>query len=858
MEALTGGSNDISAENGNININGNLYGLHANGETSNNRVSVKNGITSITGGIAGGVVAGNGGKNEIIGEGSSTINIVGASGLISSGKGVLNTPSSNLVTNIGGKINISGDTGAALSATSNGSNYVVGKDVDLLGKTAGVFASTGSINEVTAIGGTLSIKGKNGVEAAQGGRNDISAENGTIIIEGSTLGVQANGGKNEIIGEGNTNITITGGFEGMSSDGLGANNAALSSNGKVSIIGQQGNALSATNQSSNYVLGKDVDISGADTGVFASGGSINEITGNGGIVKIQGGISGMESFTGGSNDVSATKGSINIAGDVYGVYADGNSSHNRVAIEDGNINITGNNVSGLAASNGGKNEIIGEGNSTITINGSSGLVSSGKAPLGDPSSNSVSNTNGKINIYASQGAAVSAINNGSNYVIGKDIDLFGATAGVIASNGSLNQITSSGTLNITGANGVEANGPGSYNDIEAKNLNITATSIGMKNDGGTNDITVEQNATFNINGTQMAAGIYTASGHQQITANGQVLFNVTSTQDNAYGIYGSASVSAGSVSMTIKGDLSALIMNGGGNITANTINLTAQSDNNASGMIAKAGMVNTIQSHAGQALDLILQTIQGGGKGTAMSADAGTNIITGYSQNGGNGDNIAIHGNLIAQNGGKNTIITGSGDDRIVINGDINRDGNANSQNTISSGDGNDTIVINGTIAGTGALYIDGGSGYNTLVLQAGSVEEFISRYSAWLNSLDSNILKGIQSIEFSGVDINDLLTHPDLAAFMQYASDNSILVTGVAGFAMQANDSFVDSMDEIPSEEVTQTAHPSHLSRMMEFEEDDSHETNHLDTASLNDSYHEQTGENLLAFSKILIVTAC
>ncbi|MCC8193512.1 MAG: hypothetical protein LIP28_02545, partial [Deltaproteobacteria bacterium] len=115
-------------------------------------------------------------------------------------------------------------------------------------------------------------------------------------------------------------------------------------------------------------------------------------------------------------------------------------------------------------------------------------------------------------------------------------------------------------------------------------------------------------------------------------------------------------------------------------------------------------------------------------KSYAMYAEgiAAENRITGGSEN----DLVVVNGNIDVAKGGKNSIHTGAGDDHIRLNGAV----------------------------GSGALDVQGGDGYDVLVLMASSVSEFNARYKAWLTGLTPEQMAGfgIESIRVSGGMDND------------------------------------------------------------------------------------------------------
>lgn len=349
------------------------------------------------------------------------------------------------------------------------------------------------------------------------------------------------------------------------------------------------------------------------------------------------------------------------------------------------------------------------------------------------------------------------------------INASGIEAGFDARHSGQNVINVTGAIDVTvhgnsNASGVLAQGNQSTiasNTISSDSFSLSVTNTGdiagsratgvensvspiSTSSGGENIITVGHDTTIDVSAqgqAALAAGFYsTGIGTQTLTAGGDVDVNVTSTAGKAYGVFGGSSITGDSVTMTIKGDLSAIVLDGKATVTGSTISLNAESANGTSyGMYSPGSgfsvVSNTVQSSSGQALNLEISADY------AMYATAGKNVILGHSVSGGEGDVIQLNGDIYRSGSGSNQITTGAG---------------------------NDTIILDGIISGAGALTVDGGAGADTLILQAADLGEFIARYGSWLNGLGSTILKGVEKIEFSGIDdLNDL--RPGLDNFFTF-----------------------------------------------------------------------------------------
>ena len=160
-----------------------------------------------------------------------------------------------------------------------------------------------------------------------------------------------------------------------------------------------------------------------------------------------------------------------------------------------------------------------------------------------------------------------------------------------------------------------------------------------------------------------------------------------------------------------------------------------------------------------------------GGNADVKSGAGNDNIIVGrdisLQDNGKNGvsslsfqledgdDKFTLNGN-ISNTGGNLKINAGSGNDTILIKGNVSAALNGN--NVIDCGEGNDTVTLNGHID-AGALTIDGGDGHDMLVLTAANNNAFISNYKDWLSDLSSSGSLATSNIETIRLDVRGLQT---------------------------------------------------------------------------------------------------
>lgn len=123
------------------------------------------------------------------------------------------------------------------------------------------------------------------------------------------------------------------------------------------------------------------------------------------------------------------------------------------------------------------------------------------------------------------------------------------------------------------------------------------------------------------------------------------------------------------------------------------------------------------------------------------------------------------------------TIDTGLGNDHIEINGDI-----INNKPTgniiVDAGEGNDSVILNGKIdaptsntpladrggyyEGDTGFYLTGGEGYDTLILKADSIGQFIEYYGSWLRGITDGKLSNLnfESIVIQGLTAEEASTN--------------------------------------------------------------------------------------------------
>ncbi|MBB5144108.1 beta strand repeat-containing protein [Desulfovibrio intestinalis] len=761
-------------------------GIFASGG-SINEVTAMDGDVTVTGHR--GLEAVSGGSNDVSVEGQGNITVEGEI----FGAGAFNLSSNNKLTAEQGAVTVTASNGSALVA-ADGSNEVTGKDVNITGSSSGLNAAGLGSNTVTGTGGSVTIKGDSSAVyatantggAAHVGNKIIGQGDTAITIEGGATGMNATGGgRNEVVGQGNNVITVTGEWDGMSADGALSANSILAVDGTVNVTGQDAEGLSAIRNGANYIIGKNVNITGASgqtvpgggmsgaAGIFASGGSINEVTAMDGNVTVTG-HRGLEALSGGSNDVSVEgQGNITVEGEIFGAGAFNQSSNNTLTAEQGTVTVTASNGSAIVAADG-SNEVTGR---DVNISGSSsGLNASGMG------NNTVTGTGGSITIKGDSSAVYATANTGGaahvgNKIIGQGdtaITIEGGATGMNATGGGRNEVVGQGSnvITVTGEwDGMSADGALSANSIHAPGgtvnvsgqYGVSATSGGANYIIGKNiDISGARQESSPAGPPTEGAGLFVSNaGDNQITASDGGTINISGARGMEVIGAGYNDVSIdGHGSIDVEGELFGMQASGASSsnilsLDSGNVNVTANyapgTTNNATAMSALNGGHNEINSD-GSVTVSITATAAGANNAVAMWAKGGgsLNII-----NGGQNSSVNITAQdgqgtaLSANDGGRNEISLGAGS-QITIQGNIKTDGNAASENKIVvSGSGN-TVTVAGNVAQGSLNIVANADNTFTLILQASDMNEFASRYADWLNGLtDIGFFAGLTSVQF-------------------------------------------------------------------------------------------------------------
>ena len=729
-------SNTIETTDGNVNVSGSAsgsspgYGMSAS-DFGSNTITTGSGSVTVSG-SGGGVSASSSGTNSIETK-SGDVNVSG-----SGGYGMAASSGRNTITTESGNVTVSGPGGSGDGMRANfaGSNSITTEsgNVTVSGSRpnsgGGMDASgSGSSNAIATKGGDVTVSGANGMYALSGSSNTITTESGDVAVSGLLNGMTAGGS-----GSSNSITTRDGAVEVSSTSATVVGNYGAGMYVTTSLTAS-GDSNSITTESGDVKV-TSVNAKGSGYGMHGSVYDGNTITTQSGDVTVSGastGSGGSGIGMAGHNEIKTHSGDVKVSGTGeyagYGMFGSGS----KITTESGSVEVTGTSAkssAGMSANSalGGKNEINTQ-SGDVTVTGANG---SGY-------NYGMSATGGGSNSITTKSGAITVAGNGAS-------DTASGAAGMDArssgSNTAANIITTeSGTVTVSGnagggGFGMYANGSGSSNKIDSQSGDVTVTGTST----GTN-----ASNTYGY-----AAGMYTSRGSNEIsTRSGAVEIVGTHADSSAQNAPGYGMYASDSGSNTITTESGAVSVSG--TATAGT----------GYGMAASASGSNTIES-SGDALTVtITATADAASKAIAMWASGGgaVNHITGHSQAGGAGDSITLTANngqgiaMQTENGGRNIISTGAGDDSVVINGAVMGSGNE-----INLGSGDNTLTISGAVQ-NGSLNVVATGGTYTLILQASDAESFAVRYGAWLNSISSDplIAGGMSGISFDGLDISSL-----------------------------------------------------------------------------------------------------
>lgn len=684
-----------------------------------------------------------------------------------------------------------------IASTGNGYRYgAYNSTIDITAGKEGRINISAETGDNQAIGlyassGTVSLKGGNG---------DVNVKSKASV--GPAYGVYNTGSGSAVTVSGRdvTLNSLSNNFAlGVYSTGSGSVN--LNASGKLSITAESTN----TNQGTNDVKGayayngSTVNLQGREVEIVGKSANSGAYTlfsqGRNSVINVTAGEDGLLK-------VSADAGKVGF-GNGYGQI----TNAALVAHDHGVINLNGNNIA-VSATGGGNT-----GNSYGIA-----TLANGKA-----------NINGLLDSRNTMSFSAT----GANTAMG----IFSEAGTVDVTAGNLNDlITASGTTN----NGYM--GIGIYAGAGSR--------VTLK--GGEGDDTLRIDATMNgnaainpgdrfdnTNGGSGAYGLVAAWGGAQALVDGfeTVEINATSTGagGSAYGMFAQEGYYGLGVGATIQNDSAITV----------TITATALDPARAFAMYTNWGGLNSIigGSRAGDETgDMI--TLNGhiyshGGKnavttgfgddvlaieGNVTTGGSGNNVftlqdgddlvsITGYMGGAGKNiidtgrgdDTVEIMNGLAATGGGLNSILTGEGDDVVHIGGDIS--GN----NAIATGGGNDVIRLDGAVGGS-ALDLDGGDGYDTLVLSAGSLQDFLDKYDGFLSAFGGMNIEAVHvSLDgstLSQADLDGIRSYFQNPAFsgtsVSYTVGDTLMTDGFLAEGGSQTFNLADILDIIDKDDVT------------------------------------------------------
>ena len=767
MSAESSGKNSIITGAGNVTVSGTgtSYGMGMRAQHASNTIETTDGNVNVSGSASGsnpgyGMSASDFGSNTIT-TGSGSVTVSGSSGGISA-----SSSGTNSIETKSGDVNVSGSGGYGMAASS-GRNTITTESGNVTvsgpgGSGDGMRANFAGSNSITTESGNVTVSGSRpnsggGMDASgSGSSNAIATKGGDVTVSGAN-GMYALSGSSNTITTESGDVAVSGLLNGMTAGGSGSSNSITTKDGAVevsstsaTVVGNYGAGMYVTTSltasgDSNSITTESGDVKVTSVNAKGSGYGMHGSVYDGNTITTQSGdvtVSGASTGSGGSgigmaghNEIKTHSGDVKVSGTGeyagYGMFGSGS----KITTESGSVEVTGTSAkssAGMSANSalGGKNEINTQ-SGDVTVTGANG----------SDYNYGMSATGGGSNSITTKSGAITVAGNGAS-------DTASGAAGMDArssgSNTAANIITTeSGNVTVSGnagggGFGMYANGSGSSNKIDSQSGDVTVTGTST----GTN-----ASNTYGY-----AAGMYTSRGSNEIsTRSGAVEIVGTHADSSAQNAPGYGMYASDSGSNTITTESGAVSVSG--TATAGT----------GYGMAASASGSNTIES-SGDALTVtITATADAASKAIAMWASGGgaVNHITGHSQAGGAGDSITLTANngqgiaMQTENGGRNIISTGAGDDSVVINGAVMGSGNE-----INLGSGDNTLTISGAVQ-NGSLNVVATGGTYTLILQASDAESFAVRYGAWLNSISSDplIAGGMSGISFEGLDISSLPT---------------------------------------------------------------------------------------------------
>ncbi len=315
---------------------------------------------------------------------------------------------------------------------------------------------------------------------------------------------------------------------------------------------------------------------------------------------------------------------------------------------------------------------------------------------------------------------------------------------------NLNASAMTTALTVTGSSGANAITTGSANDVihggggadiiragaGDDSVDYWGTEVSIDGGTGTNTLVVHASATIDLTQADQSQGdLATVTNFQNVDASG-----LTTTQ--LISVIGTSGVNI------ITGGAGADVIDGGGG--ADVINAGAGND-----IVTYHGTEASVDGGAGS--DTLVMTAGSTVTAVNFAVTAGSDQTTGDSASVMNFENLdasALTTALtVTGSSGANTITTGSGNDTV--------DGGGGGD-IINAGGGDDTVTYRGT-----ELSIDGGTGNNTLILQAttdinlGRVDQTVGDAVTVANfqNVNASALGATQGINIVGNSADNIIT---------------------------------------------------------------------------------------------------
>ena len=663
----------------------------------------------------------------------------------------------NTIQNVQGNVNVAASMGDALNAGGQGAENRISAmgDVRLHGGSTALNASEGGHNRVNASGADNHItaqvdKGMAALQAA-GGDNTLSAN--SIVVLANTHEDGSGSGTGMVYGL-NADLAYTVDAAGNAVTPAGHNTLHAGNTVDIKASSNENAATGLFAQGAELVESRSEDSSQSSS--LPVDYAANTITAGGAVtVQARGtsGASGIESLMGGKNTIG-TLGNVDIlaqsdAGQAYAMRASGGTE----ARASSSSNDGANNSSTMSqTSEGSSNSIIADGAVQLRAEGQTANAMNAE---GGATNTVSSGTDVDIAASASTGDAFGMAAQGAGNqmeVTTSFIDGQGSAAYHSSAPGSTNTAKAQGAASVQVQAAVNAYAlnaeAGGVNLVAAASADIlahsaTGNAFAMRAQGSSSSGDSLSKSNMET-GESSYEGLHMPVGSSNtVRADGLASVQATSQTGDAFAMLaqdaGNNTVQAQNAEVLASGQ-NAYALSAQGMAQGNhSLNDSTQTHSewinvpSANTILADSAVTVHAQANGGEAYAL---NAREGGHNT-IKALGTQGIEVRISVAAGEGQKALA---LYAQGeGSQNRIEGGAGDDSVYIKGDIlAEDGGVNS---ISLGGGTNRLVLDGAV-NAGALSLEKGDGYDILVLRAPDVASFNERFHDWLNTMtDAGIL---------------------------------------------------------------------------------------------------------------------